>query len=208
MVYLCPMSKKRIYYIVFFIVLVLAFFGALAIFVPGYLHQKFPPIGVVQSFSFTNQDGKTVTDRDVLGKVNVVNFFFTTCKSVCPKMNNNLRPVYESFKNDSNFLMLSYTCDPKRDSVAALKHYADSMKVDTRKWIFLTGNKETLYAMARHSYKIDNPNNFVPDPESDFLHTQFIALVNKKGEVVNIYDGIKPSELQNMQADIKKLLKE
>jgi protein SCO1/2 len=80
--------------------------------------------------------------------------------------------------------------------------------VDTNKWIFLTGRKDSLYNMARHSYKIDDPANFVQNISDDFLHTQFIALVNKKGDVVKIYDGIKPSEMKEMEKDISRLLKE
>lgn len=164
---------------------------------------------MVQPFSFLDQDGKTITNADVKGKVYVATFFFTTCTSVCPRLNNNLKPVNEAFRNEPNFLILSYTCDPSRDSVARLKHYADSvLKVDTSKWIFLTGNKDSLYAMARHSYMIDDPKNEVQNGETDFLHTQLIALVNKKGEVVKIYDGLKPSEIRQMQEEIKKLLKE
>ncbi|GAC1416733.1 MAG: hypothetical protein NVS1B13_00240 [Flavisolibacter sp.] len=121
-------------------------------------------------------------------------------------MNNNLKPLYEKFKNRSAFVILSHTCDPQRDSVGRLKHYADSMQVDIGKWKFLTGPKENLYAAARHSYKIDDPNNFVQRPEDDFLHTQFVALVNKKGEVVKLYDGIKPSEMTALAGAIENLL--
>jgi protein SCO1/2 len=202
------MSRKRIFYIIFFSVLVLGFFGTLAAVVPGFIKPKMPPIGTVQPFFFTNQDGKIVTEKDFQGKVTAVNYFFTSCRSVCPKMNNNLKPVYEAFRNEPDFFILSYTSDPERDSASRLKHYADSMGVDTKKWIFLTGRKDSLYSLARHSYKIDDPKNFVSNPQDDFLHTQFIALVNRKGQVVKIYDGIKPSEVEQMQSEIKKLLKE
>jgi protein SCO1/2 len=202
------MSKKRLYYTLFFAALVVIFFVVLSVTIPGFVHPKFPPIGTVQPFSFINQDGKTVTERDIAGKVVAVNFFFTTCKSVCPKMNNNLKPVYEEYKSEPDFLLLSHTSDPDRDSASQLKHYADSMKVDTRKWVFLTGRKDSLYAAARHSYKIDDPKNFVGDIKDDFLHTQFIALINRKGEIIKIYDGIKPSEVNEMKEQIKLLLKE
>lgn len=202
------MSKKQIFYIIFFGVLVFGFMAAIAFTVPDFFQQKFPPIGKVQPFSFINQDGERVTEKVIEGKVVAVNFFFTTCRSVCPRMNNNLKPVYEEYKDEPGFVMLSHTSDPERDSAATLKRYADSMKVDTRKWIFLTGRKDSLYSAARFSYKIDDPANFVSDIKSDFLHTQFIALVNKKGEIVQIYDGIKPSEIRDMQKRIRKLLKE
>ena len=202
------MPKKRIFYIVFFALLVFGFFAGLAIAIPGYMKPKWKPISTVQAFSFTNQEGKTTTDRDALGKVNVVNFFFTTCKGVCPRMNNNLKPVYEKFKSHPDFLVLSYTCDPSTDSVPLLKRYADSIGADPNKWIFLTGNKDDLYAMARHSYTIDDPKTMAVVEETDFLHSQFIALVNRKAEVVGIYDGIKPSEMKSLEKDIQKLLKD
>ena len=201
------MSKKQIYYILFFVVLVAGFFAFISYAIPGFLRPKVPPISTVRPFAFIDQDGKFVTEKDIAGKVVAVNFFFTTCKSVCPKMNKNLKPVYEKFQAEPDFLILSHTSDPQRDSVATLKHYADSMKVDTRKWIFLTGRKDSLYNAARHSYRIDDPGNYVQRIEDDFLHTQFIALVNRKGEVVKIYDGIKPSEMKELEADISQLLK-
>ncbi len=162
----------------------------------------------MQPFSFTNQNGKTITEKDIVGKVAVVNFFFTTCKSVCPIMATNLLPVYKKFGAESDFIMLSHTSDPERDSVPTLKRYADSLQVQGGRWLFVTGRKDSLYAAARHSYRIDDPANFVQNIDDDFLHSQFIALVNKKGEVVKIYDGIKPSEVKEMETDIAKLLKE
>ena len=201
------MKRRSGFYIAFFAVLILVFLVALAWFIPGFGKKKIAPIGTVAPFSFTNQDGRQVTQRDIEGKVVAVEYFFTTCKGICPRMNNNLRPVYETFKNEPRFLLLSHTCDPETDSVQRLKAYADSMKVNTDRWVFLTGRKDSLYNMARHSYKIDDPANNLTSPENDFLHTQFVALVNQKGEVVHIYDALKPSELKDMTGAIKKLLR-
>ena len=119
-----------------------------------------------------------------------------------------MRSVYEKFKNEKDFVILSHTCDPERDSVQQLKKYADSMNVDTHRWIFLTGRKDSLYAMARVSYTIDDPADNLLDIKNDFLHTQFWALVNKKGQVKSIYDGLKQSEVDAMTHKIEKLLKE
>jgi len=200
------MSRKTVFYVAFFIVLVLGFYVAISSMIPGFSEKRFPPISKVEPFAFTNQDGKQFTNNEMNGKVSVVNFFFTTCTSVCPRMNNNLKPIYQDFKSNEDVLFLSFTSDPMRDSAARLKHYADSMGVDTNKWIFLTGRKDSLYKAARYSFKIDDPANFVANNDVDFLHTQFVALVNRKGEVVKIYDGIKPSELKSMNDDIKNLL--
>jgi protein SCO1/2 len=203
------MSKKTGFYLGFFVLLVVGFFLILSYAVPEFAHPKIKPISTVQPFAFPDQEGKTITNKDVEGKVYVATFFFTTCTSVCPRLNNNLKPVYTEFKNEPDFKILSYTCDPSTDSVAKLKWYSDSvLKIEASKWVLLTGNKDSLYAMARHSYMIDDPKNEVEKGETDFLHTQLIALVNKKGEVVKIYDGLKPSEIEQMQVEIKKLLKE
>ena len=82
------------------------------------------------------------------------------------------------------------------------------MGVSTDKWIFLTGRKDSLYRQARYSYKIDDPNNSLQNIEQDFLHSQFFALVDKEGRVKKIYDGLKPSEVNEMIGDIEDLLKE
>lgn len=202
------MSRKTVFYIVFFIILVTGFYFTMSQLVPGFGKSKLEPIGRVLPFSFTNQDGRTVTENDVAGKVFVAEYFFTTCKSICPVMNGNMRRVYERFKNDPDFLILSHTSDPKNDSVPVLKKYADSLKVNTDKWIFLTGFKDSLYKQARYSYRIDDPNNNPINSDEDFIHSQFFSLVDKKGVVRNIYEGIQQSEVEKMMKEIEQLLKE
>jgi len=113
-----------------------------------------------------------------------------------------------ALKNEPDFLILSHTCNPETDSASRLKQYADSMKVSTNRWVFLTGRKDSLYNQARVSYRIDDPKNNLTTLEDDFLHTQYFALVNKKGEVKKIYDGLKQSEVEEMMGDINRLLKE
>jgi protein SCO1/2 len=201
------MSKKAIAYTVFFVVLFIAFYVTLTAMIPGFGEKRIDPISYVRPFSFINQDGKPVTDKDIIGKVYVAEFFFTTCKGICPKMNSNLRQVYEVYKNEKDFLIVSHTCDPETDSAAQLKKYSDSMEVDTNKWMFLTGRKDSLYTMARVSYTIDDPANNLKNIDDDFLHTQFWALVNKKGDVLKIYDGLKKAEVSELIRDIKAQLK-
>jgi protein SCO1/2 len=92
--------------------------------------------------------------------------------------------------------------------VAQLNKYADSLGVDTQKWIFLTGRKDSLYYAARISYTIDDPANNLTSIEDDFLHTQFWALVDRNGDVKKIYDGLKESEVKQLISDTKKLLSE
>lgn len=197
------MSKKSIFYTGFFLCLTVVFYFA----VKKYLVPN-NTISVVQPFAFKNQDGEMVTNKDVEGKVYVAEYFFTTCKGICPVMNNNMRKVYDRFKDENDFLILSHTSDPETDSVQQLKKYADSMGVNTKHWIFLTGRKDSLYQMARVSYTIDDPKNSLRNINDDFLHTQFWALVSKDGKVKKIYDGIKKSEVDEMIKEIRKLLNE
>lgn len=201
------MSKKKLFYIGFFVVLALAFYFILTLVIPGYGDRKVNPVSYVRPFAFFNQDSKTITEKDVAGKVYVAEYFFTTCKGICPDMNNNMRIVYEEFKGENDFYILSHTCDPETDSIPQMKHYADSMKVDTKKWIFLTGRKDSLYNAARVSYTIDDPANNLVNINDQFIHSQFWALVDRNGDVRKIYDGLKEKEVRQMIKDAKKLLK-
>jgi protein SCO1/2 len=200
--------KKRIFYILFFSVLVVAFYFIITSLVPEFKRSKLPPVSRIKPFFFTNQDGRQVTEKEVAGKVFVASYFFTTCRGICPEMNGNLKIVYERFKNEKDFLLLSHTCDPKVDSVSKIKRYADSAGADPAKWIFLTGRKDSLYNMARFAYAIDDPANNLKSIDDDFLHTQFWALVNKRGEIRKIYDGLKMDEVNALIRDIEKALKD
>lgn len=202
------MSKKFITYLVFFTVLLLAFFFFVFQGTDNW-KVKMPTLSFVKPFHFTNQDGQPVTEADVLDKITVVEYFFTTCKGICPKLNTNMKELYLQFKDDPDFQILSHTCNPETDSVPVLKHYADSLKVDTKKWIFVTGRKDSLYQMARGSYLLDDPKNNVEKIEDQFIHTQFFALVDRKGKIRGkIYDGLKTIEVQQLKRDIARLLKD
>ena len=202
------MRKRWIFYVVFFTLLVVGFYFTLARVIPGYADKKFQSLNYVQPFTFINQDGKQVSQQDVLGKVYVAEYFFTTCPSICPKMNTNMKKIYEAYKDEPGFMILSHTVDPDNDNVARLKWYADSMQVNTKQWVFLTGRKDSLYKTARNSYLLDDPQNNLQNINDQFLHTQFFALVDRSGHVRKIYDGLKKEEIEELKKDIKRLLKE
>ncbi|MEO8583268.1 MAG: SCO family protein [Flavitalea sp.] len=203
------MKRKKIFYLVFFVVLVVSFHFVLKAVIPGYGVRQFKVLSTVQPFSFTNQDGKTITEREVEGKVYVAEYFFTTCTSICPILNTNMMDIYNKYSFEPNFMILSHTCDPENDNVERLKHYSDSLKVNGNKWEFLTGSKESLYNTARVSYMLDDPKNNMKNISEQFLHTQFFALVDKNGKVrKKIYDGLKKNELKELEEDIAVLLKE
>lgn len=203
------MNKKSLYFIGFFVVLILVFWAALYAFTDTFNQSRLEKKAYVQPFAFKKEDGSTFTNANTAGKVYVVEYFFTTCLGICPKMNTNMKKIYEEFKDEPNFLILSHTCNPETDSVPQLKRYADSLGVNTNKWIFLTGRKDSLYKIARFSYGIDDPKNIVNNIAEDFMHTQFFALVDKNGIVRGqVYDGLKEEDLNKLKKDIRDLLKE
>ena len=202
------MSRKKIFYIVFFIALALGFYFILTWINPEIGKKRLPPVSYVRPFYFINQDGKAFTHQDVQGKVYVVEYFFTTCEGICIDMNQNLMPVYEEFRDEPDFLILSHTSMPEVDTPQRLKYFADSLGVDTRKWIFLTGRKDSLYNAARLSYTIDDPANNLQSIDDQFIHSQFMALVDRKGDVRKIFDGLRQSEMNDMKKQIRKLLRE
>jgi protein SCO1/2 len=203
------MKKKIITYTVFAVVLLSAFYISLS-FTKGYFDVKLPVMSYVQDFSFTDQNGQTVTEKNIDGKVYVTNYFFTTCKGICPKMNFNLKGVYDKFKSDKDFAVISHSSMPETDSVALLKAYEEKMLPNDHdnaaKWYFVTGDKDSLYKMARKSYLLDNANNIGQNSNEAFIHTQFVALVDKQKRVRGIYDGLKPDEMARLEKDIAKLL--
>ncbi|HMK05337.1 MAG TPA: SCO family protein [Ferruginibacter sp.] len=227
------MSRKLLGYIVFFAVLLTGFL--FFVFKDEDLSKSLLPVANadVQGFSFVNQNGKTITQKDVEGKVYVAEYFFTTCKGICPKMNANMRRIFDAFKDEPGFMILSHTCMPETDSVPVLKAYeakmingellknADGsykMEYDSNNqqpvvnpnWNFVTGDKASLYKMARQSYRIDNNKPDTTQSMADqFIHTQFFALVDKQTRVRGmVYDGLKEEEIEKLIKDIKGLLKE
>jgi protein SCO1/2 len=203
------MNKKKIGLLAgFFIVLFIAFYFALTHFVPGFGTPALPVLNYVPPFAFDNQQGQRVTDKDVAGKVYVAEYFFTTCKGICPRMNVNMKRLSGDLAGETDFRILSYTVDPETDSVARMKHYADSLGADPQRWWFLTGRKDSLYHLARNGYLLDDPKNNALNINEQFLHTQFVALVDRGGRVRKIYDGLKQDELDELEKDISALLKE
>jgi protein SCO1 len=201
------MSKKTIFYIVFFSVLVVAFYIVMTR-ITDMGKPQLPVLNTVMPFSFTRQDGQQISNKDVRGKTVIVEYFFTTCKGICPKMNRNMVKIYNELKNEKDFLILSHTVDPETDSVATLKRYADSIGANPSNWWFLTGSKEQLYKAARESYILDDPKNSSKNITEQFLHTQFFCLVDRDGVVRGIYDGLKKEEVEQIVADSKLLLQQ
>ena len=205
-----PIMKKRskiLFYSGFFGLLFLGFWWFLFRGTENW-KSKLPTISYVQPFKFINQNGDTITEKSVEGKVYVANYFFATCQGICPNMNGRVKQVYTAFKGITDVAFISHTCQPENDSVPQLNQYTDSIGADGKQWQFVTGNKLELYKMARESYHIDDPKNNVGKIEDQFLHSQFLALVDRSGKVRGIYDGLKETEITKLKGDIADLLKE
>jgi protein SCO1/2 len=201
------MTKKAWLYTGFFVFLLVAFYLVMMA-TTEFGKVKLPVLNTVRPFTFSRQDGKTVTEKDIEGKVYIAEYFFTTCKGICPKMNRNMVVIYKELQATPGFLILSHTVDPETDSVPRLARYADSIGAKVENWWFLTGSKENLYKAARESYLLDDPKNSSKNITEQFIHTQFFALVDKKGQVRGIYDGLKQDEVSQLIEDTRKTLAE
>lgn len=141
----------------------------------------------IADFSFTNQNGKTITQIDYEGKIYVADFFFTTCRSICPKMTNNMTWLQNQIKNNPKVMLLSHSVTPEIDSVSVLKKYALEKGVIDSKWNLVTGNKKDIYFIARKSYLAVKTGK--PSEMYDMVHTENFVLVDSKRRVRGFYDG-------------------
>ncbi len=181
----------------------------------------------VPNFSFINQDGKTITNQDYLGKVYVVEFFFTTCPTICPKMNFNLVEIQNTFNDFENFGVASFTINPDYDTPEILKEYAQAYGIKNPNWHLLTGNKEAIYNLANAGFYIYAAEN--QEAMGGFEHSGNFALIDKNGFIrsrkdsfgnpIIYYKGIisetektddqgETEQISALKEDIKKLLKE
>ena len=181
----------------------------------------------VPAYSFTNQNGETITNEDFLGKVYVVEFFFTTCPTICPIMNRNLVEVQNHFKDFENFGVASFTINPKVDTPQVLKAYADHYGITNPNWHLMTGNEDAIYKLANEGFNLYTAKD--ETVEGGFEHSGNFALIDKEGYIRSrkdsfgnpliFYNGLIPEadgtdeegipqEITILKEDIAKLLKE
>jgi protein SCO1/2 len=173
-------------------------------------------IGPVPAFELTDQNDKKISDKDYLGKVYVVEFFFITCPTICPKMNQSMLQLQDEFYGNPNFGLASITIDPEHDSAALLKEHANLLGVKHYNWHFLTGNKKYIYNLANKGFNLYAGEN--NKAAGGFEHSGLFALVDKEGKIrcrkdaqgnpILYYDGLETSGVEAIKEDIKKLLKE
>jgi len=159
----------------------------------------------IPDFRFVDQDSTLIDAQTVAGKIYVVDFFFTHCPSICPKMKAEMHKVYEKYKDNADILILSHSIDPARDSVSALKTYAGKLNLDSHKWHFLTGDKDSIYAIADHYLESAKEDK---DAAGGFIHDGNFILVDRQRRIRGYYDGTTDAGADKLITDIESLLHE
>jgi len=210
--------KKNSYIAIAFVILV---FGIWAIpkIVKKFDRDELVRFERVPDYAFTGQEGKTIGSKDLHGKVYVLEFFFTSCPTICPKMNENMVKLQNEFYGNPEFGIVSITIDPKRDSPQVLKEYAAKKGATLKNWYFLTGEKEDIYRFSNEGFKLYAGEN--AEVEGGFEHSGMFALIDKEGYIrsrtvmngdtenpIKFYNGLDDKEIQWLKEDIALLLKE
>jgi len=181
-------------------------------------HDKLPILGVrefngkdtvyhtIAPFSFTDQDSATITNATFKDKIYVADFFFTSCRTICPIMKTQMLRVYEATQNMPDVLILSHSIDPEYDTVALLHDFADRLGVESKRWHFVTGAKDSIYKIAQTSY-LATALEDKTEPDG-FIHSGAFLLIDKKGRIRGKYDGTKEADVNRLIGDIKILRQE
>jgi protein SCO1/2 len=197
------------------------FFIIAAVLMEGCITKKEPPLPVfgerevigtdtvyhtISNFRFIDQDSNEVTNDTYKGKIYVADFFFTSCRTICPIMKTQMLRVYDSIRNDPEIMLLSHTIDPEYDTVGLLHDYAERLGVESDKWHFVTGNKDEIYKLAQTSYF---STALEDKSEADgFIHSGAFLLIDKDRRIRGKYDGTKEEDVNRLLADIQRLKKE
>jgi len=179
-------------------------------FTPEWINKNdsgYSTIHQIPSFSFTNQNGETITEKTVEGKIYVADFIFTKCAGICPKMTANMGFLQDKFQNDDDILLLSHSVTPDMDSVPVLKKYAEAKGVISGKWHLLTGKQTEIYRLAKKEYYAGDTIGYY-QTGNEFLHTENFILVDKKRRIRGVYNGTLPLEMERLIEDIGSLKKE
>lgn len=210
---------KKSYIGLAFIILIFGIWVVKEINARYYSKSDLAEIGSAPRFELTNQYGKTISDKDYLGKVYVLEFFFSTCPTICPKMNQNMLILQDEFLNEKDFGIVSITINPQNDTPQVLKEHAEHLGVKMESWNFLTGDQEYIYDLSNKGFNIYAAEN--NKAMGGFEHSGLFALIDKDGNIrcrkdnfgnpILYYDGIEKTGNNGVNAlkeDIKKLLAE
>lgn len=155
----------------------------------------------IAPFSLTNQNGKTITERDYEDKIYVADFFFTTCQTICPIMTDHMVKIQKELQDDPEVQLLSHSVIPEYDTPEVLKKYALKKGVDDSKWNLVTGSRKEIYTLARKSYLAvkDLPGT---QDDLDMVHTENFMLIDKKKQIRGYYDGTLDTDINQLLTDL------
>jgi protein SCO1/2 len=160
----------------------------------------------IADFSFLDQDSVMITNKTFDGKIYIADFFFTSCPTICPRMNTQLLRIYDRFKENNHIAILSHTIDPIRDTVAVLRDFANRLGVTSKVWHFVTGDQDKIYEIGQTSYMVTAMED--KTQPGGFLHNGALILVDPERRIRGIYDGTKAEEADRLMNDLPKLLAE
>jgi len=173
-------------------------------------------IGSAPKFELVNQDNVKITNETYKGKVYVLEFFFTSCPTICPKMNQSMLQIEKTFFGNPNFGIVSISIDPEHDSPAVLKDHRELLGVKSSNWNFLTGDKTYIFDLANKGFNLYAGEN--SKVKGGFEHSGLFALIDKNGNIrcrkdefgnpILYYDGLEKKGVRDIQQDIAILLKE
>ena len=161
---------------------------------------------VIPTWSFLNQNGNSKSSKDFKNKVRLVDFFFTSCPTICPKMTVNMKKIQQLINTDclNNIELLSFTVDPSRDSVEKLKEYCTTYNVDSKNWNMLTGDQNSIYELGVNGFLVPNQEDALAP--GGFLHSEKMILIDKKNRIRGYYDGTDSLNIPIIVQHIKSLL--
>ena len=210
--------KKNSHIIIAFVILIFGIW-ALPKIMGKFSKKELVKFEKVPDFEFVNQNGKVINNKDFEGKVFLVEFFFTTCPTICPKMNANMVKIQNEFYGNPDFGIASFSIDPEHDTPQVLKAYAKEKGATLKNWHFMTGEKEKIYDLSNKGFKLYAGVN--KDVEGGFEHSGLFALIDKKGFIrsriikngenenpIKFYDGLDAKQIEWLKEDIKYLLNE
>mgnify|MGYP001813300030 FL=1 len=210
--------KKNSYIAITFVILIFGIYAVPKI-VKNFAGNQLLKFEKVPAFQFTDQNNKLVDNSNFEDKVYVVEFFFTSCPTICPRMNENMVKIQNEFYGNPSFAIASVSIDPERDSPEVLKAYAKEKGATLKNWYFLTGEKDDVYNFSNDGFRLYAGEN--KDVEGGFEHSGLFALIDKEGYIrsrtvingenenpIKFYNGLDDKEIQWLKEDIKLLLKE
>ena len=166
---------------------------------PAFFQHQIAP------FRLLNQLGDTITEKNLTGKIYVAGFFFTACPGICRNLTLQLKRVQEQFLQDNRIMLVSYSVTPETDQPDKLFQYANTYGINSKRWWLLTGNRDSIYQLARRDYFADEDMG-MQKTSKDFLHTENLLLIDQNRAIRGIYKGTSAAEVDLLMKDIQKLL--